>query len=328
MLVLTSDGCATMRRESKTESVEKQRIVEQAERALTRGDVDRADYLLTTASKNSPYDADLHWHLAQVKEQKQDYDAALSEFRSCTLLDPQDCRGYRQLSKLLYDQGKGQLAASFAEQALAQNSADLDSLVILARVARDNKQSEKAKGYYQRALSSLSVTPELQLEIAEYNLSLNQHEQAGPILRNILRQPGVTSVILADTYWKLGLMYQATGRWEDSSESFDLALLLNPNRTSQELTLVAQVHVMSGQELKAQELIHRVLLNDPDNMIAQKLLRKENTSESPLLSASFREMNEPLLHGPAPLTPLNPELNPEFAPDTQTASGLMETNRF
>ena len=236
-------------------SVDKQRIVEQAERAANRGDLERAHDLLVAAAKESPDDADLHWHLAIVKEQLDDSEGALRELKNCALLSPQDCRGYRQMAKLMYEQKNFKAAQMLAEEGLSHDSDDRESILILARIARDQHRVDDAKGYYQRALGLPYSTVEMELEVADYYLALNQQEQAGPLLRNIVNHNELPPELLASAWWKLGTMYESVGRWKDSSSAYLNSLALDDERPAEDIERVSLVLANAGEHQQATEVI-------------------------------------------------------------------------
>ncbi len=152
----------------------------------------------------------LHFMNGLVLERKGHYDAAMQEYRTTMLLDPQSVFVYKQAMNLALHIGKLSEAGEWAEYVIAIDSASADNQVLYGNVQWAKGNIEAARGAFEKAVSLDGENADAVYQLASLWSSKDRDKAIGYLNRYLALKPDEGP----DVYYQLALLYNTKRDYE------------------------------------------------------------------------------------------------------------------
>ncbi len=228
------------------------------------GQYDRAVDLFGRVAEKRPDDqtalAGLVEGLLKLDRKKE----ALPVLERLHRLQPDNRGVQRYLAQLNFEMGEYGRARSLLASLAAQKNADLEILLLAARVHARLGQAAAAAGYWQRVLERDPARQEAHAWLARYFEKNNRTDQALTHLLALLKlRPGQAGLML-----RVGDLYRRTGRFQKALTYYEKYLAKHPD-DHEVLRRMARSYAASGAKDKALTALERYFAVSPDSDPAQ-----------------------------------------------------------
>ena len=267
----------------------------QATYALDRGDVDKAEELLTAAVNACPEDADAHRELAELLWQRQRGVEALAMFDRAVRISPKDHLIWIRRGELQRELGMHSAARTSADRGLNLSPDFAPGWLLRARVARAYGNSPEAIHYYQRALGIAPDDTQALFELAQVQWSLAK--RGGPDARTRLHMALASTQelleilpaesISADHYALHGAVCGDLGRFETSLSSW-LAAAERAPQAPHILFQLAEAQLRTGHSADALRTATLARNLDPGSPLGRDLVDRIRFAGMPRGNSGIR----------------------------------------
>ena len=244
-----------------------------------------------------------HLSTSRDLEEKGDLAGAITEAKKAASLNAHSSRPFRELGRLFAKKGEIQKAQACFEQAIQRNRLDVTSYHALGQIAFRRNNTEKAIGYFSRAMEISPRHTDRALQFAKLLLKKNQPQEAEKILKLVLKhktndidfkeevaeialQAGLANlalkafreVIKADSqrsylHKKIGTALINAGEYAEGTRMLETAAEKTPQDIQLMLRL-ARAYLEMKMPMRADNWASRALRMDPKNHEAQDILKK------------------------------------------------------
>ena len=265
----------------------------EARRLLANGQLEDALAAANKASKQDPGNADVHFLLAAVHAQRQDFPrvaehclnvirkqpgnavaqfnlglarqsmgdlhGAAEAYQRAITLQPNYPAAHVNLTAVLLDMGDTTAGLACAENALAIAPNLTAAHLAKGRALLLNRQAQVALEYLLEAQQLFGTLPDISLTIAHCHKALGDDEQAHRILNQLTH----TAPGYAPAWAALGQMERDAEHYIEAAQYYERAARISPTRE----TLFNLAHCLyAGNRFEpASKLYHDLLQKDPDN---------------------------------------------------------------
>ena len=195
----------------------------------------------------------------------------IEPLRRALLAQPDDPRHFVSLARLLAELGELGQAEDSLDAALRLDPADVEALLLKARLAEHQQQHHTAAELYHRVLACDPRNVPARLRLASLHLEAGVPERAGPLLRAVCQNSTAAPHEVAEARWQLGIAYGLEERWADAAVELAAALRLKPQPTGDELYRFAYARHRGGDAIGAAQVARLALKQDPQHAGAQAL---------------------------------------------------------
>jgi tetratricopeptide (TPR) repeat protein len=227
---LILSGCSWLDKVRGHPTLEAQSLMEQAEQAEAKGDIERAGYLLHEAIDANPEDVEGHRELARLSLKQGKIDTAVEHLRLAIEQNPDDIDSYVQLTRIQLDYNRLDGAEREIAAALSIDPQHVQALLLKAELAERRGRAGLAMETYYRVLSRESENVRARLRLAELQIAAGRPDRAAPLLRSLCECPAANQQQKAEALWSLGDAYGKSGRWRDAAAALAAAV---PHREMQ-----------------------------------------------------------------------------------------------
>jgi tetratricopeptide (TPR) repeat protein len=192
--------------------------------AENKGDTDGALATYAAIAQKFPDDAPSRAHIAMLLQKGGDDERALQYAREALIRDPRSYPAQKAMMFAYYDKKQVAMARLVALRALKVNDADPDLYYALGLMLLAEKQEEKARIQFNKALG---VRPEfVPAHMMLAKLALKDEDYAGTQghLQRVLQADPNN----ADAHLDLGVSYKGMGQFDKALMEYDAAERLNP----------------------------------------------------------------------------------------------------
>jgi Flp pilus assembly protein TadD/peroxiredoxin len=227
-----------------------------------------AEVAFKRAIVQNPESADAYYDLGTLYMQAERWDLAEQALRKAVQLKPDDPMGFNNLGVIAVRQGKLQEAEQELMQALRVDPGNTLAIGNLADLYRTEHRLQDAKQLLQPALKRAPDSPELNYRLAMVFAGLGRNDQAQEYLERTVRlQPDNPEALD-----NLGVVYVLSGQLERAVETFSRCIQAAPKFDQAYLNL-ARVDVKLGKRADAVEVLKELLVQVPDQRLAQQYLQ-------------------------------------------------------
>lgn len=285
LLLLASSGCSSLRQGSALRSVSTCRqLSTQGINALERGELERAESLLSQAVHTCPADVDARRHFAEALWRRGQRERAVKQLEEAQQIAGEDAALVIRCGEMYLEMGRIVEARRAAQRAVELDARSATAWVLRGKTFEAAGQDDETLACYQRALSYAPTNQAALLAMAEAHRRRGQPEQALAALQTLLEtyQPGdePQQILLLE-----GRALAALRRYDDAVRSFGLAL--QRGKPSAELLWeVAQAEAAAGRPGNAYAAARQLLALEPSHPAARALVDRLNVALAP--SASRR----------------------------------------
>jgi tetratricopeptide (TPR) repeat protein len=264
-------GCSLVRSVWRDQTLESQRLAEEARQAENRGDLEQAGNLLSRAIRTNPEDAEVHRQLGLLLLSQGRTAAAVEHLRTAVAQTPDDAQGNVQLAQVLVRQGRYAEAARPLNAALLLDPDHVEALLLEASLAERRNQRPLALETYHRVLRSDPGNVEANLRIAAIQLDSEHAERASPLLRSVCQSLQATAPQQAEARWSLGIAYSRQQRWNDAVSSLSAAAGNRDHMNADDWYRLAYARYQTGDLTGAWRDLSSALRQQPDHASAQAM---------------------------------------------------------
>ena len=279
-LSIAATGCASLGQGPIPRSVATCRqLSAQGINALERGEVDRAESLLSQAVHTCPADVDARRYYAEALWRRGHRDRAVKQLEEAQRMTGEDQAIVIRSGEMYLELGRIVEARHEAQRAIELDPRSSAAWILRGKTFEAAGQGDVALASYQRALTYAPGNPQALLAIAEAHRGRGQPEQALAALQSLLETYQVSDEPQHVLYLQ-GLALAALGRHDDAVESYGLAVQRGkPNADL--LYELAQAEYAAGRPGNAQAATHQALAVQPSHPGAQRLLNQLRVAQSP-----------------------------------------------
>lgn len=270
-LTCATPGCAFLPIGGNSGPGSSPQLIERAQRAEQRGNLDQAQQLLIQAVRRSPDDPAANRELAELLVTRGRTDAAIEHFRRAIEGNPDDPQSRVALARALFDQKRFAEAAALLDRVLRTAPNHLEALLLKSRLAAVRGGRDRALALSHRALQIDPENIEARLQIADLHLQSGRADRAAPLLRAVCRSSEATVPQTAQARWKLGIAYSEQGRWDEAAASLAAASRERTSMTADDWYRLAYAYHKAGQPERSREALQRVLAEQPQHADARAL---------------------------------------------------------
>jgi tetratricopeptide (TPR) repeat protein/O-antigen ligase len=258
--------------------------------------------LLDIARRICPQEVKYYVTLAQIYGNKGWYEDAFSEYRKAIALAPEQIDLWKQLSKLLVQQGNLDETVVMWHEFIKSHSQNAQAHINLASVYVLQDRLDDAIQQYLVAANIDRGDSNCFLKVADLYMQQGKSAEALRIWQNMIKQKPYSSAM---AHYCLGKYYEIQGEWISALDSFQQAIALEPKNIAYRLHLansycnkemfyeaireweqvlklksdnitahlqLARIYQQSETQDKAKEHYQQVLKLQPDNIEAKKAL--------------------------------------------------------
>lgn len=278
-----------------------QELNEQARVSEEKGNLRQATESLTRAASVDRSDVASRVNLARLHREAGRTDQAIATLREIVELTPDDARTWYELGELEYSRGNNLAANECLELALRYNPRMIPALMLKGELEEKRLFDKQALEFYHRVLALDPGQVRAMFKIARIQLRQDEPIRAALLLRTICQCRGASEAEIAEARWLLGLAYGQQLRWEDATNSLQIALELFDQPLPGELYYLAYAQYRSGQRYDAAQTGRRILQDAPDHAPARQLLAAATEDD-----ASIQRVAYPGNSPPAARVPIAP----------------------
>ncbi|MCC9605900.1 tetratricopeptide repeat protein [Blastopirellula sp. JC732] len=263
LLALT--GCAAFSRHS----AEHQKVVngrlltQQGVDALQRGDVERAESLLSKAKKSCPVDVHTRSQYAEALHRKGDIDGAIVEMKEAIRISGDDANLMVRLGRIYYLAGRLPEASEQADQSIAKYPRNADAWLLAGDLAERRGDWKGAEACYLRCASFAEDLPPVHIRLARTQRHLSQPDRSLASLTRAERAYPQGEAPL-ELLVEQGYTCQAAGRYESACDYF-VAAMEKGAPTPELMSRLAQCELAAGRIARAEWALRQTLSMDPQN---------------------------------------------------------------
>jgi tetratricopeptide (TPR) repeat protein len=268
-VMLCCAGCNLRGRPASDEVVRSRSFCQQGISAIERGQLDKAEDLLSQAVGACPVDAESRRQYGEVLWRTKRHDEALEQLRKAAELSPEDPLVRVRLAEILLEQGKLDAAALMADEALDRDPLAPQAWLVRGRINTRKAEFGLALGDLQRCLELADNPNDALLEIAEVYRRTNRPERALANLQSLLhRLPAGEEP--PNVLYLAGLASQAMGQYDVASQYYGRCVRAGvPN--AEMLVREADCHLLAGRPAEAREAAQHALALQPKDPAALAL---------------------------------------------------------
>jgi tetratricopeptide (TPR) repeat protein len=203
-------------------------MLQAANEAYKRRDLQQSIELFERASRLDPANWRLRLHLGHIHGCNFDYTAAERCFEQAVRIAPNKTEALATAGRSAIDFGGHQMAEDYLRRAVEQKSATLDTVALLAEVYERLHRTEDAAAMVERALQSDNACPLARLTQAKLHRQAGRLAEAEEALRPLLT--AADRKMRVRGFYELGGIYDRQGRYDEAMTAFRNAkALLKPD---------------------------------------------------------------------------------------------------
>jgi tetratricopeptide (TPR) repeat protein len=198
--------------------------VNQAVLAENKGDKDRALAIFADIAQHFPDDGASRAHIALLLQQSGDDERALRYAREALMRDPRSYPAQKALMLAYFDKKQLSMARLVALRAMKVNDQDPDLYYVLGLMFQAEKQDEKARIQFNKALSVKDGYLPAHVQLAKVAVKEEDFSGAQSHLARILQADPNN----AEAHLDMGVAYKGMGQFDKAMLEYDAAEKLNP----------------------------------------------------------------------------------------------------
>ena len=225
------------------------------------------------ALKIAPQACEGYLGMGAICEQKKELEAAEDWYRKAVAAASGQSAGYERLIQLygsreLFERHEADLVP-LTELAVAVGAeGEYERYVELGNVYAQNKQFDKARRWYDRAIALDGSNPAGYVAVADYHeKSGNPGDAEASYKRAIEVAPQSYNA-----YWRLTGFYEQRGRWREALEWYEKAPQHRAEWTGLLRTKIGEMYAKLNRRSEAEDLLRRELAADKENYPAKEAL--------------------------------------------------------
>lgn len=234
---------------------------------INTGRLDEAEDMAGYVTARDPGNAEAHFNLGVVYDQKSLNSRALSAFKKSVELRGDYDESRINLANAYLKAGRVTEAKQQLEVALDINPRSADAHYLLGNTYRVEGNAAAALDSYRQALRAVPAFTPARVSMAIVLASAGNLPEARRILEEGLEYEQDIALVRTN----LGLVCQKTGDEKAAERHFKEALKAEPGYVPAHIDL-AQLYLAQGKTGKAREELEQVLRNDPSNAQARAIL--------------------------------------------------------
>ena len=234
--------------------------LEYAQLLAASGELKAADSLFTRLVKKYPTNANFHYQLGLVREERQD-STAMTHYNFAILLQKNHQQALAKVAKRALVSGKLLEAERLSKQGLNTNPTNLTLLSILAQAYYFQKEYELAIEPFEKLVNLGEGSEFIYSRLGTAYYHLEQMEKA---INNFELALSFEDKDHA-THYSLGKLYAMTGNYKKSEFHLLAAILLKDQILDEEFTSLGLTYKLKNEPKKALEYFNKALEENPDN---------------------------------------------------------------
>ncbi len=241
-------------------------LYEQAQEALSRGDLKQASGLCKTLMEQSPTSANAHHLMSSLFKATGNYHKAFDYAQKATQLDGCVAGYHLQQGHVLFALSDYEQAAESFKRAHDLSPDDVEIMVLLGNCMKELEHFDAATAWYEKAQT---VSSDYMIHVAQADcyVQAGEYDKAEAMLvATLQRDPNV-----AQTYFHLGQIALIRGEFERSEYLFTKALIQDPEHLLARFYL-SLLSIHRGDERQAINYLLDLLKRDPTHVASLLLL--------------------------------------------------------
>lgn len=237
-------------------------------------DLPKAESYYRRALEIAPQAVDGYLGMGAICEEKKDLKAAEGWYSKAVAADSGDSGGYRRLIQLyaspeLFERHEADLVR-LTELAVAVGNPEGEyaRYVELGNVYVQNKQFDKGRRWYDKAIALDGSNPAGYLALAAYHEKLGNLDDAEASYKRAIEVAPQSY----DGYWGLTWFYEERGRWREALEWYEKAPQYRAEWTGLLRAKIGEMYAKLDRRPEAEDLLRRELAADKDNYSAKEFL--------------------------------------------------------
>lgn len=279
LVIAASAGCSSLHQGSVLRSVATCRqLSTQGINALERGELERAESLLSQAVQTCPADIDARRHFAEALWRRGQRERAVTQLEEAQKINDQDPAVVIRSGEMYLELGRLLEARRVAQRAVELDPQSAPAWLLRGKTFAAAGQQDEALANYQRALTYAPASQAALFAIAEVHRSRREPEQALATLQSLLEtyQAGDEP---QDILYLEGCALAALRRYDDAVQSFGSAL--QRGKPSPDiLWQLAQAELAAGRPGNAHAAADQLLAMQPMHSGARALLNELHIAQN------------------------------------------------
>ncbi|MFO1019679.1 MAG: tetratricopeptide repeat protein [Planctomycetales bacterium] len=214
---LNLTGCSFLRHPRKFCTVWDEKKLQDASRALQKGDLDKAEDLVQDVLRRSPHNDEARRRIIEMYLQQDRLGEALEQMELAIKLSPDDCQIYCNLAALLMEQNRARDARKIIDLALRMEPANPRLLLMKGKLLEQDHNPVDAQEIYYRLLEVDRENAEALFRLARLSLENNNPTQSLPLLRQVIQHSETSAERRSEAEDLLATAYARTERWQQAA---------------------------------------------------------------------------------------------------------------
>jgi len=225
-----------------------------------QGNLEEAEKIFLDVKKQDPQNPMVLCSLGNIYKKRKEWNKAIEILEEAIKENSSDLESYHHLAVCYFENNKIDKAIDIAKIALSLHPDYLKSLLFLASAHKSTKQIKESLIYLEKAIQVDPTNLAIKLEYAETLASNKQYKKAIDTLNNMIRQEPTFSL----SYLSLSTVYEKTGQLDKAIEILERAVALKMT-DSKILNRLGQYLQKANQFERSVEILRTAIDKNPDD---------------------------------------------------------------